>query len=99
MISKDCPECGGTGWKPFEAEGVQYVKRCGRRYPERTQQLLEQARIPRRYADCAFENFDILKDPQTGQPNRMLEYAKTKAEGFVKEYPLEYGLLFVGPTG
>ena len=99
MTRKDCPECGGTGWKPVEADGVQYVARCGCRHTERTRQLLEQARIPRRYQHCAFENFDIRRQLATGQPNQMLHGAKLKAQGFVREYPLDYGLLFVGPTG
>lgn len=99
MIRKDCPECGGTGWKPVEKDEVRYVVRCGCRQTERTRQLLEQSRIPRRYEHCAFENFDIRKNPETGQLNHLLQFAKLKAEGFVRDYPLDYGLLFVGPTG
>jgi DNA replication protein DnaC len=64
-----------------------------------THQLLEQARIPRRYEHCAFENFDIRKHRETGQPNRSLEAARLYARRFVEEYPPDYGLLFVGPTG
>jgi DNA replication protein DnaC len=99
MIRKDCPECGGTGWKPVEAEGVRYVTRCDCRQTERMWQLLEQARIPRRYEHCAFENFDIRK-LETGHTNTSLDAAKVTAQSFVKEYPdVDIGLLFVGPTG
>jgi DNA replication protein DnaC len=55
--------------------------------------LLRQARIPERYENCAFENFDIRRD------NQSLRWAKLNAENFVKEYPADFGLLFVGPTG
>ncbi len=99
MIRKDCPECGGTGWKPVEKDEVRYVVRCGCRQTERSRQLLEQSRIPRRYEHCAFENFDIRRHLETGQPSKSLEYARLTANTFVEEYPLDYGLLFVGPTG
>src|SRR5579864_7243339 len=99
MIRKDCPECGGTGWKPVEADGVRYVTRCDCRQTERVKLLLEQARIPCRYEHCAFENFDIRKHLETGQPNKSLEAARLYGTRFVEEYPSDYGLLFVGPTG
>jgi DNA replication protein DnaC len=60
---------------------------------ERADLLLRQARIPERYENCAFENFDIRKD------NQSLRWAKLNAENFVKEYPADFGLLFVGTTG
>lgn len=93
MPRKDCAQCGGTGWKPIEIEGVRRVTRCDCYGVERTELLLEQAHIPERYRDCAFQNFDILKD------NPSLGWAKLNAENFVKEYPTDFGLLFVGPTG
>jgi len=98
MTRNDCPECQGTGWKPVEADGVRRVARCTCRETERAEQLLAQARIPRRYEHCAFENFDIRKDKK-GSANRSLEAAKLWAERFVEEYPTDFGLLFVGPTG
>jgi DNA replication protein DnaC len=60
---------------------------------ERAELLLRQAHIPERYENCAFENFDIRRD------NQSLRWAKLNAENFVKEYPTDFGLLFVGPTG
>jgi DNA replication protein DnaC len=99
MIRKHCPECGGTGWRPVESDGIRYVTRCDCRQTERTRQLLEEARIPRRYEHCAFQNFDIRKHLETGQPNRSVEAARLYARRFVEEYPSDYGLLFVGPTG
>jgi DNA replication protein DnaC len=75
------------------------VVRCECHEGERATLLLEQARIPRRYEHCAFENFDIRKDPNTGQANPSLERARLLAERFVDEYPTDFGLLFLGPTG
>ena len=98
MAKNDCTECQGTGWKPVETDGVRRVARCTCREAERAEQLLAQARIPRRYEHCAFENFDIRKDKK-GTANRSLEAAKLWAERFVEEYPTDFGLLFVGPTG
>jgi DNA replication protein DnaC len=74
--------------------------RCQCRVEERTEHLLDRARVPRRYEQCAFENFDIRKDKESGKANLSLSRAKLYAERFVEEYPTnDFGLLFVGPTG
>jgi DNA replication protein DnaC len=93
MARKDCPQCEGTGWKPVEVEGIRRVIRCDCYDAERVERLLRHAHIPERYENCAFENFDIRRD------NQSLRWAKLNAENFVKEYPTDFGLLFVGPTG
>jgi DNA replication protein DnaC len=98
MPKKDCPQCEGTGWKAVESEGVRRVTPCECVGDERTPRLLERARVPRRYEHCDFESFTIRKDA-SGAPNRSLEYAKLISERFVEEYPEDYGLLYVGPTG
>jgi DNA replication protein DnaC len=94
-----CPQCQGTGWKPVEADGVWRVAPCECQHEEQTEQLIARARIPRRYEQCAFENFHIRKDPATGRSNPSLAKAKLYAERFVEEYPTDFGLLFAGPTG
>ena len=99
MAKKDCPACGGTGWKPVETGGVRRVTRCDCQENERTELLLKEARIPPRYEHCAFENFDVRKDRETGEANPSLRQAKVWAEAFVREYPIDIGLLFVGPAG
>ncbi len=98
MPRSDCPLCEGTGWKPVETDGVRRVAPCDCKEAEQSARLLASARIPRRYEHCALENFDIRKD-RDGRPNQTLQWAKSKAEGFVREYPVDFGLLFVGPTG
>lgn len=72
---------------------------CDCREAEQATKLIERARIPRRYEHCAFENFDIRKDKETGQANPSLAAARFYAERFVEEYPTDFGLLFLGPTG
>ncbi|MGH9327739.1 MAG: ATP-binding protein [Terriglobia bacterium] len=99
MARNNCPLCEGTGWKPVEAEGVRRVVRCDCAEAHRSEQLLALSRIPRRYEHCAFENFDIRKDRLSGHANRYLEVAKMYAQKFVEEYPADFGLLFIGPTG
>ncbi len=83
----------------MERDGLRAVERCGCAESERSQQLFAQARIPRRYEHCSFDNFDIRKDRQTGQPNATLARALFFARRFVEEYPAEFGLLFYGTTG
>lgn len=99
MPRRDCPECEGTGWKPVDVDGIRRVARCSCDETERVELLLKRANIPRRYEHCTLENFDIRKDKESGQPNQFLVKAKIDAQRFIEEYPLDYGLLFVGPTG
>src|SRR5215471_4270106 len=98
MPRKDCPECEGTGWRPVEIDGVRRMTRCTCLDGEHSARLLSQARIPLRYEHCAFENCDLRKE-KSGKANLTLVKAKLDAEKFVKDYPLDFGLLFVGPTG
>jgi DNA replication protein DnaC len=99
MAAKVCAQCEGTGWKPVETDGVRRMVRCDCHDAEHAEQLVARARIPRRYEQCAFENFGIRKDRNTGLANPSLVAAKLNAERFVEEYPTDFGLLFVGPTG
>ena len=54
--------------------------------------LLEQANIPRRYAQCTFDNFEIHNDSH--------RHALKISKQFVKNYPVQdVGLLYIGPCG
>lgn len=99
MADKLCLKCGGTGWRPVESGGVRRVVRCDCVEESRSGQLIARSRIPSRYEHCEFENFDVRKDKISGQANLYLQQAKLSARRFVDEYPLDYGLLFIGPTG
>jgi DNA replication protein DnaC len=99
MAQKDCPQCDGTGWKPIEVDGIRRVAPCDCQNLERSALLFKQARIPPRYEHCELANFDVRKSLATGQENPSLTVAKICAQRFVEEYPTDFGLLFVGPTG
>ena len=88
-----CTECGGTGWRTRDDDGVRRVERCGcwRRNLEQT--LLAEAGIPRRYQKCSFSTF-------TTYPNEDLLRAVDKARGFAADFPVvEKGLLLIGRPG
>lgn len=77
-----------------EISGVQRAQRCECWRGGAAQRRLDAARIPRRYAECSLENFDVQ--------NASLRRAKTIAEEFVADYPLESastGLLLQGHPG
>lgn len=64
----------------------------------------QRARIPSRYRDRDFDNFEV--DPYTQEAgaenwNRSLKRARLIVEGFVREYPsvTDHGLLLMGPCG
>jgi DNA replication protein DnaC len=99
MKKTECLKCGGTGWRPVESEGIRRVVRCDCLEDRRAEQLLANSRIPQRYKHCEFESFHVRKDSASGQANLYLQRAKLYAQRFVEEYPLDYGLLFIGPTG
>ncbi len=86
-----CPKCEGTGWRPIESDGVRRVRRCECYSADRSNRLMRASHIPRRYEHCAFENFD--------KKGENLTRAGLLAKGFTEEYPLDYGLLFVGSNG
>jgi DNA replication protein DnaC len=75
---------------------------------DRAARTMARARIPRRYEQCDFVNFET--DTYTGVNevgregaayDRSLVEAKLAVEGFVREYPVgtETGLLLMGPCG
>ncbi len=91
-----CSNCGGTGWARVSRDGIEGVVRCECVKSSRSERLLENAKIPLRYAHCELDNFDVLPSP-----DRSIEKAKIAAEKFVAEYPMSqpFGLLFIGPQG
>ncbi len=87
-----CPDCQGTGWVVVDSEAGSAARRCRCFYERRSQILLEQANIPRRYRDCSFKNFEIHNDSHRD--------ALKIARKFVKNHPVQdIGLLFLGPCG
>jgi DNA replication protein DnaC len=97
----ECPLCGGTGWKPVTAASIgekkpPQVSRCDCRQDARATKLLENARIPKRFAECSFDNFVI-----EGRNTRALARAKSDVTQFARQYPAldAPGLLITGTVG
>ena len=78
---------------PFGRE-LQKATRCDCQLRQHGARLIEQARIPKRYEHCDFENFE-----HEGT-FKVLGMPFTMARKFVEEYPGESaGLLLIGPIG
>jgi DNA replication protein DnaC len=73
------------------------VVRCDCVKNSRSGRLLEDARIPARYAHCELDGYGFTDKWR----NDSLEKAKSYAERFAREYPPSkpFGLLFMGPPG
>ena len=98
-----CSECGGIGFLILVESGRSRARPCACRAkvavrPEPIAAFLEQARVPPRYRDCDFQNFDACG---TGTQAVSLEAAKSLARRYADEYPLDErgGLMFMGPPG
>jgi DNA replication protein DnaC len=95
-----CARCGGTGFIILDERGAARARPCvcrsaPRGRPAGVEEFLQAARIPRRYHDCEFENFDAIPPHQMS-----LQGAKTWAMRYAEEYPLsDRGLMFLGPPG
>jgi DNA replication protein DnaC len=75
---------------------------CG--MEERSSLVMERARIPKRYEDCSFDNFETeLEDGKsyTGLATASLKLASLLTRTFVMEYPggAQTGLLLMGQPG
>jgi DNA replication protein DnaC len=97
-----CPLCGGTGWRAVGAQSARAdvarrVTRCDCQLQARNRNLLEAARIPRRYEHCELGSYT------TDFPgaNHSLARAHLVASRFVEEYdPRDgTGLLILGQIG
>lgn len=94
-----CELCGGTGFVIVDRDGASRARPCACRErasgPAGVEALLEAARVPSRYAECEFDNFDELPEDALS-----LAQAKASARRYAEEYPLsDIGLLLMGPPG
>ncbi len=88
--SETCSHCLGTGWERVGPEGT--LRRCRCLQAGRTERLLAEARIPKRYEHCDLESY-VPNDPSQKR-------AKADIVRFIERYPLiDVGLLFLGPCG
>lgn len=93
---KPCEYCRDMGWELIEGKGM---RPCRCRTTDRRTQLLEAARIPKRYEGCSFHNYYPQGNPHSAHAASQ-RAALAMSQGLVDEYPnLEIGLLFIGPCG
>ena len=96
-MSSACPDCDGTSWRRYEREGVVRVVRCDCWVGIATSSALEEAGVPARYADCAFD--DSSGGRQFDRFEKVVR-ACLIAERWANEFPdVEAGLLFSGIPG
>ncbi|HYV19273.1 MAG TPA: ATP-binding protein [Verrucomicrobiae bacterium] len=94
-----CVACGGTGFLLVERDGQPLARLCACRRrapgPRSADEVLEQARVPRRFRACDLESFF-----DHGPHALALAGAKTLAARYADAFPLEdQGLLLMGPPG
>jgi DNA replication protein DnaC len=88
-----CEICDDTGWKAVETNGVRRVVRCDCKREEHARRLFEDARIPPRYRNCNFDNFQVY-------PNEKLTNAAAKVRKFAERFPdVQRGFCLIGPHG
>jgi DNA replication protein DnaC len=88
-----CPICDDTSWKIVERDGIRRAVRCDCWRQATAARALDEARIPRRYQHCDFDNFITY-------PNEKLRNAVLRAARFADLFPVvEKGLFFIGPPG
>jgi len=87
-----CALCDDTGWKTIEVDGVSRVARCDCMRESAAARLLAEARIPRRYQHCGFDNYVAYNERLT----KALDHASRLAEGFPV---VDRGLFLLGPPG
>lgn len=98
MADEICPNCGGSGWKIVERDGVSGAERCDCAKGERVERFLKSSGIPAKYENATFDNFETKDHDVAGQE---LYAARQKVLNYAHEFPLgpKPGLLILGETG
>ena len=93
------PQCGGSGWKIVERDGISAAGRCECVAAGRAQRIEEKSQIPSNYQNAGFENFRLPE----GNPraNADLGHVLLTIKQFVREFPVasKPGLLLIGDPG
>ncbi len=98
-MAQDCAICHGTGFEVREEGGVLTSKRCSCESSKHAARLEKIARIPQRYAHCAFDGDDggfKIHHPESQQ--RALDACREWVEGFTPASE-DQDLLLLGPPG
>ena len=84
-----CPACYGSGMEIVPGKGA---RPCACRKKKSHSNLIEKARIPKRYIDCHFHSYRVMNPSQ--------ERAYRFASRLAMDYPaVDRGLLFTGTVG
>jgi DNA replication protein DnaC len=99
MGEQICSECGGSGWKIVDREGVSGAERCECAKEGRSARLEETAGIPPLYRNASFDSFVIPKDNDIGA--RDLYAIRQTVLNYAHEFPAgqKPGLLLIGDPG
>jgi DNA replication protein DnaC len=99
MSESACANCGGTGWKIVEHDGLSGAERCECGAVRRAQRIEDRANIPPLYRNASFHNFVIPRDNPIAASavGQLLNTVST----YTREFPLtdKPGLLFIGDPG
>jgi DNA replication protein DnaC len=88
-----CSICDDTRWKIVERDGVRRAVRCDCWREATAARAMEEARIPRRYEHCDFDNFVTY-------PNEKLQNVIASTRRFATSFPVvDKGLFLIGPPG
>jgi DNA replication protein DnaC len=98
---------GGAEGTAVAREPYRYAVLCDCTATDRTERSLDRARIPQRYRQCTFENYETDNEQEGASPaqmeawNRSLVQAKLNMHGFARDFPAGtvHGLLLMGPCG
>src|SRR5947209_17696997 len=99
MPEEVCQDCGGSGWKIVERDGVSGAERCDCAKEGRSQRLEEMAGIPPLYRIASFDNFQIPRDNDMAA--RDLTNLRQTVLNYAHEFPVDQrpGLLLIGDPG
>lgn len=99
MSEEACPNCGGSGWKIVERDGISGAERCSCASAGREARLEERANIPPLYRTASLDSFVLPADNPTARTGLGTVVLTVKA--FVREFPNvpKPGMIFMGPPG
>src|SRR5882724_6845869 len=100
MAEEVCPDCGGSGWKIVERDGVSGAELCECAKEGRSERLEDSAGIPPLYRNATFVSFQIPTDNEMAarELSAIKDRVSKYADDFVPDQP-KLGLLLIGDPG
>jgi DNA replication protein DnaC len=98
MPEATCVQCGGSGWRITEREGISGAERCDCAAPDRLRKIEAKSNIPPLYRAASVEDFELGDNPiQRDAIGRIIMDVRT----YIRTFPFgpKPGLLLVGPPG